>query len=232
MVRKQRREVGRVPAYLSYSSWLKLLEGLEKYLPPRFDSSYWDGLKFSGSTRFTARSALVFLGLIDSDNKPTQELQALVDSKEDERRDHLKSIILQAYRHVIRDLNLERATTGQLEEFFRKAGAKGDVGEKSISFFLALSNDAGLRLSPPLEQKTRGSRVPRTTVTRVRRKRKKDEKTEEHQQMPQGLMGGISWTGLLEELLLEEFPDFDPSWSDDVKIKWLFRELKRKAKSG
>ena len=231
MARNQQREIGRLPAYLSYSSWLKLLEGLEKYLPPRFDGSYWDGLKFSGTTRFTARSTFIFLGLMDSNGKPTDKLQQLVDSTGDERRIQLKGIIEQAYRPVIGDLDLDRATAGQLEELFRSAGAKGNVGEKSISFFLALAKDAGIALSPPLEAKTRGRRMPRTTVTRARHKRRKDEKTEEQQQPPSGLVGGISWTGLLEELLLEEFPGFDASWSDDTKIKWLFRELKKKARS-
>lgn len=230
MVRNQQPEIGRVPAYLSYASWLKLLEALETYLPPRFDGSYWDGLKFSGTTRYTARSTLIFLGLMDSDNKPTSKLQQLVESKGDERAVNLQGIIEQAYQPVIGDLGLEKATSGQLEELFRKAGAKGNVGDRSISFFLALAKDASLSLSPPLEAKTRALRIPRTAVTRARHKRVKRGKTEQPLS-PQGLTEGISWTGLLEELLLEDFPGFDSSWPDDTKIKWLFRELRKKVKS-
>jgi len=230
MATYRKGRAGRIPAYLSYSSWLKLLEALEKYTPPRFDRSYWNGLKFSGSTAMTARSTLIFLELIGVDGIPTDELQPLVDSKGDERRIQLKTIMERAYTPIIGDLKLlERATPGQVEELFRNAGAKGEIGDRSIYFLLALAKDAGLTLSPLLEDKFRTRRTPKTTVTRTRGKRNKKEKAEE--QTSQEILHGISWISLLEELLLEEFPGFDSSWSDDVKIKWLFRELRRRTKS-
>jgi len=230
MAENPQKGLDRLPPYLTYSTWLKLLESLEKYLPPQFDKSYWDGLKFSGSTRTTAKGTLVFLRLIDSNSKPTDKLQQLIDSKENERRAELRIIIEELYKPIIGDLNLERATAGQLEQCFRDCGAKGNIGDKCISFFLAVAKDAGIRLSPPLEAKSRAGRAPKTVVTRERGKRPKVEMPEEPKlpEAPQSTKG-VSWTELLEELLLEDFPDFDHSWSEDVKIKWLIRELMKRA---
>lgn len=230
MAENPQKGLDRLPPYLTYSTWLKLLESLGKYLPPQFDKSYWDGLKFSGSTRATAKGTLIFLRLIDSNSKPTDKLQRLIDSKENERRAELKTMIEEAYKLIIGDLNLERATAGQLEQCFRDCGAKGNIGDKCVSFFLAVAKDAGIRLSPPLEAKSRAGRAPKTVVTRKRGKRPKVEMPEEPElpEAPQSTKG-VSWTELLEELLLEDFPDFDHSWSEDVKIKWLIRELMKRA---
>jgi hypothetical protein len=232
MAKNRGKKLDRLPPYLTYSTWLKLSEAVEEYLPPQFDKSYWDSLKFSGSTRTTVKGTLVFLELIDSDNKPTDRLQRLVDCKEIERRAELKTIIQEAYKPVLGELNLARATVGQLEQCFRDCGAKGNIGDKCVSFFLALAKDAGIALSPHLEAKSRLGRAPKTSITRERSKRPKAEMPQEPEppEVPQSAKG-VPWTELLEELLLQDFPDFDHSWSEDVKIKWLVRELIRRASS-
>ncbi len=219
------RELGPLPPYLTYSTWLKLIENLDKYLPPQFDRSYWDSLKFSGSTRTTARATLSFLGLIGSNNEPTDKLQQFIDSRDDQRRTELKAIVGKAYEPIVRNLDLERATVGQLEECFRNRGAKGQLCDKCISLFLALARDAGISLSPPLEAKSRVGRGPKTVVSRERSKRPKWKIPEE---MPSAKR--VSWTELLEELLMRDFPDFDPGWPEDVKSKWLVRELMERAR--
>ncbi len=216
-----------LPPYLTYSTWLKLLESLEQYLPPQFDRSYWDGLKFSGSTRTTARRTFLFLRLIGPNNEPTDKLQPLIQSRADQRRAELRATVERAYEPVIGSLDLTRATVGQLEERFRAHGAKGQLGDKCISFFLALARDAGIPLSPPLEAKSRVGRSPKTVVRRERGKRPRPEMSSEPPSAQR-----VSWTELLEELLLRDFPDFDPGWPEDVKIKWFVRELMDKVQRG
>ena len=230
MAKNRGKKLNRLPPYLTYSTWLKLLGSIEEYLPPQFDKSYWDGLKFSGSTRTTAKGTLVFLRLIDSDNKPTDKFQRLADCKENERRAELRTIIQEAYEPVLGNLNLERATAEKLEQCFRDCGAKGNIGDKCISFFLAVAKDAGIALSPPLEAKSRLGRAPKTAITRKRSKQPKAEIPQEPEppEVPQSTKG-VSWTELLEELLLQDFPGFDHGWSEAVKTKWLVRELIKRA---
>lgn len=145
----------RLPAYITYSAWLRLLQGLESYLPPRLDKSYFDSLKFSDSLRLTARGTLLFLGLLSSKEEPTDRLKQMVESRGEQRKRILKTVIEEAYRPVLRDLDLERATLGQLADRFKEAGAKGDIGRKCLSIFLMLASDAGISLSPSLSAKLR-----------------------------------------------------------------------------
>lgn len=157
----------RLPPYLTYSAWLRLLQALESYLPPRIDKSYFSDLKFSNSARLTARGTLLFLGLITVKEEPTDKLKQLLQASGDERKNVLRAVIEQSYRPVLRDLELERTTLGQLSDRFEESGAKRDIGRKCVSFFLALASDAGIPLSPPLAAKLRiGGRVRATGAHR------------------------------------------------------------------
>lgn len=216
----RKRPLGRLPPYLTYSTWRRLLEALAGHMPSRLDRSYFDELKFSGSTALTARGTLLFLGLIDASNKPSEELERLARSEGENRRALLREVIHQGYQPVLQGLDLERATTGQLQEHFRECGADGNIGRKCLSFLLALAKDAEIPLSPNLQGKSRvgaprnlgpKARAPRVVREIAPPKQKTDEE---------------NWWG---RLLLEKFPGLDPSWPTEIKSKWFddFREIMR-----
>ena len=204
---------GLLPPYVAYSTWQRMLEELRVNIPSRIDTSYFEHLKLSGSTRSMLKGALVFLGLITSDGTPAAELRQLVHSEGGERKAVLGQVVRQAYGPFFAELDLEHITMGQMREYLRSRGATGDIGRKCLSFFLSIAADAGMSLSPHLANAKRGRR-PKAAAAKITRK-----------QIPPAppAKPPLVW----EELLLKKFPDFDPSWSDEAKQKWFddFAEL-------
>lgn len=215
----------RSPPYVSYKSFLTLLEDLRgQGVPSRIDRSYW-GDKFSGSTGTQLMSALHFLDLVDSNHTPTLQLKELVKTRGTERADILKKISLSSFLFLMKStIDPGTATYDQLLEVFNEEyNVERDVARKCIKFFVELANDAGIPLSSFITKKSKNSRqppvlekIPKRTGTR----------TNQNVLVPQNVElvpHAMAW----KELLLTKFPSFDPSWPNDVQLKWFeaFDEL-------
>ncbi len=76
---KQRRLTEeRLPPYLSYRVWQRLLNELSAHNPPsRFDSSYFDELKITKSCRSMLKGTLLFLDLMSTDGIPTTQITSV-----------------------------------------------------------------------------------------------------------------------------------------------------------
>ena len=218
------RNKKRSPPYVSYRSFLTLLEELQRGVPARIDRSYW-GDKFSGSTGTQLMSALRFLNLIDSSGVPTNQLKELVEARGTLRNDILKKISHDSFTFLFSNsFESEKATYAQLEEVFNdQYQVDRDVARKCIKFFTELAGDAGIPLSQFITKKSKSSKtsavvekVPKRTGTRTTQNVPIPQHTE---LIPRNL----SW----KELLLSKFPSFDPTWPNDVQIKWFeaFDEL-------
>ncbi|MBI4304333.1 MAG: DUF5343 domain-containing protein, partial [Chloroflexi bacterium] len=144
----------RLPPYMSYRTWQKLLSELSSNnVPSRFDHSYFDNLNITGSSRSIARGTFQFLGLISNDGLPTQKLHQLVKAEGPARGNTLAEIIRNAYEPLFSALDVTKgATQSQLREFFKSQGVSGDIERKCLSFFFALAADANLTLSPHLKK--------------------------------------------------------------------------------
>jgi hypothetical protein len=163
-----------------------------------------------------------FLGLIDVNGKPTEQLKPLVTARGEPRAQLLRNITTQAYGFVLKSsLDIESATYAQLEEVFHDAfRLTDDVSRKCVKFFIALSGDAGLPISPFIIRRTRATTGVRTLV------KKGAVRTKRNALVPlisDEIRDNNSW----HSKLLEKFPTFDPSWNDDIKTKWFdaFDEL-------
>jgi hypothetical protein len=218
------RNKKRSPPYVSYRSFLTLLEELQRGLPARIDRSYW-GDKFSGSTGTQLMSALRFLNLIDTNGMPTGQLKELVSARGVIKSDMLRKISQESFTFLISDsFESEKATYAQLEEVFNDVyQVDRDVARKCIKFFTELANDAGLPLSPFITKKSKSSRVT-PVVDKV--PKRIGTRTNQNIQVPQNVElvpHPSSW----KELLLTKFPSFDPTWPNEVQIKWFeaFDEL-------
>jgi len=215
----------RLPPYVSYRTFRNFLLDLGQGIPSRVDRSYW-GTKMAGSTGIQLMTALRFLSLIDEGDRPTEKLVRIVESEGRERQETLKGIVRDKYAFVFDSLELERATPAELGEKFRQQGAEGDVGRKCIAFFVAAANDADIPLSPFILKKTRAARTtsrPKRAATRPSLHKGKGGMVSE---VPAGFPARIAW----EEMLLSKFPSFDPSWPDEVKVRWFdaFDQLMRR----
>lgn len=149
-----------MPPYIPFPTFRTFIETLHNTtIPPRIDSSVTPTM--SGQMRGALSSCLVFLGLIDKNKQVSSLLKPLVDAFDtDDWRPVLSSVVLPAYLPIIGDLEVARATGGQLVEHFREnGGVDGQVLEKAIRFYLSALDESGIPYSPLF--KTRGSRVVR-----------------------------------------------------------------------
>ena len=214
----------RSPPYVSYRSFLTLLEELQRGCPSRIDRSYW-GDKFSGSTGTQLMSALRFLNLVDSSGIPTKQLIDLVGARGASKSDILRKVSQESFTFLgSNTFESEKATYSQLEEVFNENyQVDRDVARKCIKFFTELANDAGIPLSPFITKKSKNSRQA-TVVEKV--PKRIGTRTNQNIIVPQNAEL-IPHTSSWKELLLTKFPSFDPTWPNDVQIKWFeaFDEL-------
>ena len=213
-----------LPPYVSYRTFLNFVSSLQQRVPSRIDRSFW-GDKFSGSTGTQLMAALRFLRLIDVNGKPTDKLKILATVSGESKTQILRDIANKSFEFVLSNsLDIESATYSQLEEIFNNTfQLTDDVNRKCIKFFIQLANDAGISLSPFITRRTRSTH----TVSRAKKSiRGNGNRTERKSAMPQDsqeLPGKLSWS----KLLLNKFPNFDPDWNDEIKLKWFdaFDEL-------
>jgi hypothetical protein len=138
-------ETGSAP-YISFRTFFNFLDGLQNGLPSRIDRSYW-GSKLSGASGYQVVSTLAFLGLIDSENRPTPKLEQLANDP-GKRPAILREIILRVYASAIHGLDLQRATRSMVSERFGRAyGLTGSALKKSVSFFLHAATFATIPLA-------------------------------------------------------------------------------------
>jgi hypothetical protein len=170
-------------------------------------------------------SALRFLNLIDANGLPTGQLKELSTARGNNRSDILRKVSHDSFAFLISNtFDIEKATYAQLEEvFFDFYQVDKDVARKCIKFFVELSNDAGIRLSPFITKKSKNSR-PAPVVEKI--PKRTGNRTNQNIPVPQTvelIPHQQSW----KELLLTKFPSFDPTWPADVQLKWFeaFDEL-------
>ncbi len=215
----------RLPPYVSYRTFRNFVDGLQQRgMPARIDRSYWSDM-LSGSTGTQLMAALRFLNLVDDLGRPAGHLKPLVGAKGDQRVVVLREMANECFDFVLQgSLEPQNATYSQLEEIFHdKYQLTGDLSRKCLKFFIELTNDAGIPLSPFITKRFRSGR----TVTGTKPVTKKSTaRTVRHLPVPQDVEDSPA-LGAWDRILLTKFPTFDPSWSDELKLKWFagFDEL-------
>jgi len=216
-----------LPPYVSYRTFHNFVEHLQEQMPSRIDRSYWGDI-LSGSTGIQLMAALRFLNLVDANGKPLERLKPLVSARGEQRAQLLRIIAYDAFSFVLESsLDLESATYSQLVEVFHNTfQLTDDVSRKCVKFFIALASDAGMPLSSFITKRTRSTH----TASGIKVISKKiGNRTNRNTIIPQA-MDEIPNFSSWNSLLLSKFPNFDPSWSDDLKLKWFtaFDELLKK----
>ncbi len=203
-----------LPPYVAYSTWRRLLESLNGAVPAKLDRSLYDRLGFSGTQIFTLKAALYFFDLIKLDDTPTEKLHQLVEAKGDKRKEILNKTVREAYLPLFTKLDVQTATSGQLSGYFESLNAKGDIRRKCSSFFLSIGTEAGIELSPHFFKRAKSGLGRKKEAAKIR--------AERHDRAGHQLtVVGKSW----EELVLDKFPDFDPTWPEAIRKVW-FEDFK------
>jgi hypothetical protein len=218
----------RLPPYVSYRTFRNFIDGLQQRMPSRIDRSYW-GDMLSGSTGTQLMASLRFLGLIDEYGRPTPRLKPLVAAKGDQRHPILRDMANDVYGFVLKSqLEPQSATYSELEEFFHdRFQVTGDLSRKCLKFFIELAKDAGIPLSPFITKRFRAAHGIAGTKAITKRASTRTGRNLKNPQTPEEVPYQNPW----DAILLTKFPTFDPTWSDEVKLKWFgaFDELLKRA---
>lgn len=198
-----------MPPYVAHRTFINFINGLTQGIPLRIDKSIMSTL--AGSTQGQLMSTLRYFDLTDSEGKPKDLLAKLVNSEGPERQKLFKEMVMRSYDFVFSsDLDLQKATTNQVEELFSAEGATGETRRKAFGFFLALTKDAGIQLSPHIKAPKSTSSGGRRRAARTNALPDQASGATTHQEPTMG------WS----QLLLSKFPSFDPSWPDEVQKRW------------
>lgn len=205
-----------IPPYIPFQTFLTFLKQLKTDgLPPQIDKSVLS--KFSGGTQGQLKVALKTLGLMD-DNKPTDELEAMVNALETPEFEPLLLKMLQRTYPYVFAIDLKTATPTMFADAFKVTGAQEAVTRKCRTFFLHAAKRAGVSLGNRILTGT----VPRTPSIGPKRKPKaaKPKADPPPDQSGNNADTNTTQTGGLVEKLLAKFPEFDPKWPDEIKAKW------------
>ena len=199
-----------IPPYVPYRTFRNFTDQLRDGIPARIDRSVW-GARYSGSSGIQLMTTLKVLELVEEDGRPTPALEKLVHAEGDERRAVLTSILQRHYVPIFR-LDLERSTKAQITEAFKSYGAREGVLRKCENFFVQAAQDAGIELSQYILARRHTKRA--STSARSRQ-------TSAASSPARPFSDGPKEAKSLAEMVLEKYPDFDPTWDAQVQAKWL-----------
>ena len=210
------------PPYVAYRTFRTFLESLALSMPDRIDRSVFDS-KFSGTATSQINSALRTLKLVDTDGRPSETLKKLVRSEGAERSAVLEGI-LRAYYFPVFRLDLERATKAQFREAMREFGCTESMLVKCETFFIHAATHADIPLSPYLKSNRKsGSRnrsVSRSSRNPSRQPILEDSERSNGQSPGDTIPSSLTMSELMVRVL-DKYPDFDPTWSQETQASWM-----------
>lgn len=183
-------------------------------------------------------TALKVLQLVDSEGHPQPVLEELVFAEGDRRRALLRGLLEDYYEPVFR-LDLARATKNQFHEAFRSFGAREGVLTKCEAFFIQAAQAAGIQLSQYIlagrhqgrrrQPSGKGAGRGRTAASQAAPAPANAVESAPEIATQVQANGGVVTEGSsrlaaklnVAEMILSKYPEFDPSWSADVQVKWL-----------
>ena len=177
------------------------------------------------------QGALIFLGLTDVDLATTPRLEALVrpDTAEG-KQTALGTLIQDKYAPILGDMDLQRATRGQVKQAFQGAGSGAQTSDKAVTFFVSLARDADMEVHPNLLSRnhnlrprrrnaaTRNENGEKTTPSKLEPKNEPPRNESENTPEP----GREAATGVHLALagLLQELPGIGERWTVEGKNRF------------
>lgn len=171
--------------------------------------------------------ALLTLDLIDAEGRPTPALEGMRIAPEAEYRSRMAEWLTAAYADALQFVDPASATEIEIRDAFRHYKPIGQQ-PRMVILFMGLFRHAGL--AP--EKSPTGGAAPRKKASGTPAKRvdkpkptpapKPADPATGHDKSKAGEGHGEQQPPQTEYLkaLLDKFPEFDPSWPDDIKAKW------------
>ncbi|HEX3897401.1 MAG TPA: hypothetical protein VHW73_14475, partial [Rudaea sp.] len=137
----------------------------------------------------------------------------------DSWKENLEFVVMEGYSEVIGNVDLDAGTSANLDDAFRSRGSvDGQMLDKAVRFYLAALREIGITFSPHFgTRKVRKVARKAKTATQTEDAKKNNDKPDEQDKNKHDHVRVNHW----HELLLQKFPNFDPSWDAEVQKKWL-----------
>ncbi len=199
----------KIPPYVSFKTFQTFLEFLSQGMPYRIDRSVWVN-RFSGSNGTQLMTAIKFFQLIDADGIPNHDFDNLVSRDFETQKKTLRNLLFRYYELVF-ELDLTRATKAQLREKFRTFDTKEGVIVKCESFFIQAARFSNIELSPHILAR----RHSKNLLGSGEKKKPNNPAVSHGNNFENTINNNII------KVILDKYPDFDPSWSPDVQKSWI-----------
>lgn len=173
------------PPYVSFNTFLTSIDRLKPGIPNRIDKSVWES--FAGSVQGQLLIAYRFLGLIDEKGDPQPVLSKIVHSEGEDRVLALADILRSKYPKLFA-LNLQNATSAQVQESLGSMGAQGETLKKAFSFFMKATKIAKIPISHNLQK----AKLPKTTSTKRKSRQSANPPPTQEQPATPGTQAGES----------------------------------------
>ena len=203
----------KIPPYVSFKTFQTFLEFLSQGMPYRIDRSVWLN-KFSGSNGTQLMTAIKFFQLIDNDGIPNHDFDNLVSRDFETQKKTLRNLLFRYYELVF-ELDLTRATKAQLREKFRTFDTKEGVIVKCESFFIQAARFSNIELSPHILARRHSK-----NSLGLSEKKKPNNSAVSHSNNFENTKSNTMNNNMIK-VILDKYPDFDPSWSPDVQKSWI-----------
>ena len=199
----------KIPPYVSFKTFQTFLEFLSQGMPYRIDRSLWVN-RFSGSNGTQLMTAIKFFQLIDIDGIPNHDFDNLVSRDFETQKKTLRNLLFRYYELVF-ELDLTRATKAQLREKFRTFDTKEGVIVKCESFFIQAARFSNIELSPHILAR----RHSKNLLGSGEKKKPNNPAVSHGNNFENTINNNII------KVILDKYPDIDPSWSPDVQKSWI-----------
>ena len=200
-----------IPPYVAFKTFQTFLEFLSDGMPSRIDRSIWLN-RFSGSNGTQLMTAIKFFELVDSDGIPSEDFINLASKDVIVQKKILRKILYKFYSHIF-ELDLENATKSQFREAFRQFGTKEGVLVKCESFFIQAAKFSDITLSSHILARRHNNK---STIVE---KSKSSIKSNSSNILTK--KNSIEKNTNIVKIILDKYPEFDPSWSPDVQKAWI-----------
>ena len=200
-----------IPPYVAFKTFQTFLEFLSDGMPSRIDRSIWLN-RFSGSNGTQLMTAIKFFELVDSDGIPSEDFINLASKDVILQKKILRKILYKFYSHIF-ELDLENATKSQFREAFRQFGTKEGVLVKCESFFIQAAKFSDITLSSHILARRHNNK---STIVE---KSKSSIKSNSSNILTK--KNSIEKNTNIVKIILDKYPEFDPSWSPDVQKAWI-----------
>ncbi|MEE9494381.1 MAG: DUF5343 domain-containing protein [Gammaproteobacteria bacterium] len=135
------------PPYVPYTTFISFINGLSKTgIPSHIDRSIMETMSGSGQSAMIA--TLKALRLVNAELEPLPDLESLVNGSDGDFNTTLNKLVKSTYSFLFDgSINIENTTSKKVEEKFRSVNVSGSTLTKCISFFLAASKAADIKVS-------------------------------------------------------------------------------------